>query len=185
MKTKTNRLPISKKAYDDFSSRLTFTFSCLPDAEENVRLAIELLDAYITGDVTGLYEAPQLIKIAFSILAPEIDRAIERSRRARARAGVIKGNDRIVPGQSAKETESGSKIERKSNVAYGCHEKPRRREIIKEKGGKSLISAIVGYVGGSLRQALISNIRFPMRFREWLRSDRPGLCQDAFAHCSL
>lgn len=89
MKTKitakeARKLPISKKAYECFVERIkSVSAKFIGDPAPFIRI----LDQYLAGEREYLYmSATYEMRIAFEMLRPEIDRAIERSRRARERA---------------------------------------------------------------------------------------------------
>ncbi len=80
-----NYLPISKKAYSDFSGRLRSTFEAI-GFERLCEEAVNLLDAYLRGDDSCITTVDAMVKIAFSMIKPEIDKAMARSAAARERA---------------------------------------------------------------------------------------------------
>ncbi len=77
-----NRLPISRKVNKDLNERISSVLSFAPASEAEAK---RLFNAYLEGvePVSG----DQSAMIAFSMIRTEIDRAMERSRRARLRAG--------------------------------------------------------------------------------------------------
>ena len=76
-------LPVSKKFYNDIISRITSTFADMNDGERCLRGAVAMIDGYLAGDNPEC--ADPMIKMVFSLLRPEIDRAMARSLRARQR----------------------------------------------------------------------------------------------------
>lgn len=96
MKTKVTakeawKLPISKKAYDCFVERIIAVCTKHIGDPSSV---LEVFDKYLAGERENLYlieryfylKGAYSTRIAFEMLRPEIDRAIERSQRARERA---------------------------------------------------------------------------------------------------
>lgn len=86
MKTKdSSRLPVSKKAYRDFTDRLATAFRDSDDSRHLTAEALSTLNSYLDGDTEASGKASPVVRIVFAVIRPEIDRAIERSRRARSR----------------------------------------------------------------------------------------------------
>ncbi len=80
-----NTLPVSKKVYSDITSRVNTTLSFAPTSAAE---AMRLVDSYLAG-----FEAESsdpAATIAFSMIRPELDRAMSRSARARERARIRK-----------------------------------------------------------------------------------------------
>lgn len=80
-------LPISKKAYFGFISRIEAVFSY---DESSVTLMRDALDSYLSGDSDVIGTLPEPLRFAFEFLCQEVDCAINRSTRARLRAALRK-----------------------------------------------------------------------------------------------
>lgn len=91
-------LPVSKKFYNDIISRITSTFADMNDGERCLRGAVAMIDGYLSGDNPEC--ADPMIKMVFSLLRPEIDRAMARSLRARQRGRKRKSSS-LSPTASA------------------------------------------------------------------------------------
>lgn len=79
-----DNLPMSRKAYDGFVGRIR---AILGNTFEGDSM-IHALDDYLKGDHSYKWGLDMACKLAFEFLRQEIDRAIERSRRARERAAL-------------------------------------------------------------------------------------------------
>ncbi|MDE6860440.1 MAG: hypothetical protein K2J65_08525 [Duncaniella sp.] len=95
--SRNRNLPISRKAYADFTARLHSTFieSAL-GTETSYNEALALLNAYLDGNSDSMTGISTEAQIAFSMLRAEIDKAIARSSAARRRASLRKttGNNK-------------------------------------------------------------------------------------------
>lgn len=80
------RKPISDKAYRDFTSRLTDTFTMLHLEPALLTLALATLDGYLNGTVADFSGIDPNVSLALNLLRPEIDKCMARSAAARARA---------------------------------------------------------------------------------------------------
>ena len=81
-----NAILISKKAYNDFTTRLRQTLGAIASCPESIDEAVDLLDRYVKGGITDLDSSDILVKVALMMLKPEIDKAMRRSSAARERA---------------------------------------------------------------------------------------------------
>lgn len=79
-------LLISKKAYNDFVTRINQTLSAIAMSSESITEAIALLNRYAKGEITDLESNDIMVKVAMMMLKPEIDKAMHRSSAARERA---------------------------------------------------------------------------------------------------
>ena len=82
----TPQLPISKKAYERFVSRICSLFGTLGNRHVDAGMLIRALDRYLAGakDAGRLLE-PEL-RLLFKFICQDVDMAMERSRKARERA---------------------------------------------------------------------------------------------------
>lgn len=78
-------LLISKKAYNDFTTRINQTLSAIAMSSESIAEAINLLDRYAKGEITDLDSTDIMVKVSLMMLKPEIDKAMRRSSAARER----------------------------------------------------------------------------------------------------
>ena len=97
-----NAILISKKAYNDFSTRLRQTLGAIASCPESIDDAVDLLDRYVKGEISDLESSDILVKVALMILKPEIDKAMRRSSAARERARLRK--EKSAPAQESHET---------------------------------------------------------------------------------
>ncbi|MDE5903725.1 hypothetical protein [Duncaniella sp.] len=78
---KKSSLPVSRKFYSEICDRIRFSFSL--NRPSLIEEAISTVDSYITrGAEPAEYTDPSVL-LMFSLLRPEIDKAIRRSQRAR------------------------------------------------------------------------------------------------------
>ncbi len=77
---------ISKKAYNDFSTRIRETLDAVSICSESIDEALALFDHYAKGEISDLDSTDIMVKLALMMLKPEIDKAIRRSSAARERA---------------------------------------------------------------------------------------------------
>lgn len=77
--------PVSQKVYNDITSRIN---SALSHSPASAAEALSLTDAYLAG--TEPVTDDPLALLAFNMIRAELDRAMERSRRARQRAACRK-----------------------------------------------------------------------------------------------
>ena len=80
-----NTLPVSKKVYADITARIKSALTVSPGSAEE---AIRMVDEYLAGHTPQSHDGAATI--AFAMIRNELDRALERSRRARARAAARK-----------------------------------------------------------------------------------------------
>lgn len=95
MNMKREKLPVSRKFYADITLRINSTLAGLPDSAEEAQ---RLVSCHLHGENTG--SSDSLALVAFNMIRPEIDRAMERSRRARERAARRKnmaGSATLIP----------------------------------------------------------------------------------------
>ncbi|WP_297072267.1 hypothetical protein [uncultured Duncaniella sp.] len=79
-------LPVSKKFYAAIRQRVTDSCACLPNGKEVCKSALALIDTYLAMGKADLDWWPIECSLIFALVKPEIDRAIERSKAAKARA---------------------------------------------------------------------------------------------------
>ncbi len=78
---KRETLPVSRKFYADITSRIN---SSLAGAKKSADEALRLVGCHMRGEKA--VSADCMAMLAFNMIRPEIDRAMERSRRARESA---------------------------------------------------------------------------------------------------
>lgn len=84
--TKSAQLPVSKKFYAGIMDRISEACAML-GADAEMREAITMaVREFITHGASPDGDADQCVKLAFALLRPEIEKAIERSAAARRRA---------------------------------------------------------------------------------------------------
>ncbi|WP_300504529.1 hypothetical protein [uncultured Duncaniella sp.] len=79
-------LPVSKKFYASIRQRVTDSCNCLPNGKEVCKSALALIDTYLAMGEADIDWRPIECSLIFALVKPEIDRAMERSRAAKARA---------------------------------------------------------------------------------------------------
>lgn len=111
---KTPNLPVSEKFYSDMRHRIAVTLAphVMP-GEHLIQDAIKALDDYLFNGIEPGKESHFAIRLTISLIKPEIDKAIERSRRARSRRKSTenKSTENIAP-----ETSSDTVTEISSNT---------------------------------------------------------------------
>lgn len=91
--------PISKKAYYGFVNRIRETFKNIPslmdrgtvfcrDFEVDIRETLDMLDRHLAGEKWNQEKLSIFSRLAFSIILPEVDKAMQRSAAAKARAAI-------------------------------------------------------------------------------------------------
>ena len=88
-------LLISKKAYNDFISRIRQVLGAIALPPESISEAINLLDKYVKGEISDLYSTDTMVKLTLMMLKSEIDKAMRRSSAARERAKLRR--EKAVP----------------------------------------------------------------------------------------
>lgn len=78
-------LSVSKKVYSDVTDRINSSLSGFP---ASAREAMRVVDTYLAGGVPA--SSDPLAMLAFNMIKVELDRAMERSARARERARARK-----------------------------------------------------------------------------------------------
>ncbi len=79
-----DNLPLSRKAYDGFVGRIRAILGTTFEGDS----MIQALNDYLKGDHSYRWGLDPACRLAFEFLRQEIDRAIERSRKARERAAL-------------------------------------------------------------------------------------------------
>lgn len=132
-----NAILISKKAYNDFASRIRQTLSAVSQNPESIDEAVNLFDRYTKGEISGLDTPDTLVKVALMMLKPEIDKAMRRSSAARERARLRR--EKLMPETShSVQASEDAKIQAslKSDVDYPMNRRERReyeRELAREQ----------------------------------------------------
>lgn len=80
-KTPVYQLPVSRKAYSTFVERISYVMI----TEHQKMVMKDTLDHYLAGDYRYADELDDDMRMAFEMLRFEVDKAIERSARARGR----------------------------------------------------------------------------------------------------
>ena len=99
-------LLISKKAYNDFVTRIRQTLSAVSQNYESVDTAINLFDRYAKGEISDMDSTDLMVKLAIMMLKPEIDKAMRRSSAPRERARLRR--EKSVPTSKSHETAGNS-----------------------------------------------------------------------------
>ncbi len=141
--------PVSCKFYAEITARINSSLSSLPDSALE---ALRLVNCHLHGEATVSNDA--MAMLAYNMIRPEIDRAMERSRRARESAARRKSAITIT-------TTSLSKGDEKQDCAQPSQPSMRlnrrqRREMerIKKKVEAAAIRKLRGtYSGGSATSA--------------------------------
>ncbi len=115
---------VSVRAYNDFSSRIR---SVLEADAEACGQAMQLLDASVGYDAgtIEMENCSMKAQIAFSMIKPEIDKAIERSRAARERAARRKSSAAVEPIKADSVMEAPEKV----TAVCGMVEEPSAEEV--------------------------------------------------------
>lgn len=89
-KATTPQLPVSKKFYAALTLRIADTCRVLPDGATLCDTLITFIGSYILSGKADMDSLSLECQIIFTLLRPEIDRAVERSAAARRRAVIRK-----------------------------------------------------------------------------------------------
>lgn len=89
-KATTPQLPVSKKFYTALALRIADTCRLLPDGADLCNTLIAFIGSYILSGKADMGSLTLEGQIIFTLLRPEIDRAVERSAAARRRAVIRK-----------------------------------------------------------------------------------------------
>lgn len=87
-KSKSVLLPVSKKAYEGFVTRINEVFG---SDVFGATMMIKTLDRYLAGEVNVGDELTPLLRLGWEFLRQDVDVAMERSRRARERGRLRRG----------------------------------------------------------------------------------------------
>ena len=99
-------LLISKKAYNDFTTRIRQTLGAISQNSEPIDEAIALLDRYVKGEISDFDSNDLMVKVALMMLKSEIDKAMRRSSAARERAKLRR--EKSAPTSKSHETAGNS-----------------------------------------------------------------------------
>ena len=116
-------LLISKKAYNDFATRIRQTLCAVSQNLEPIETAINLFDRYAKGEISDLDSTDIMVKVALLMLKPEIDKAMRRSSAARERAklrreksaSVSESHENTSLTENSEKTENSNLTERPMN----------------------------------------------------------------------
>ncbi|MCM1356209.1 MAG: hypothetical protein NC212_07375 [Staphylococcus sp.] len=84
-------LPVSRKFYLELDSRISAAAAAVGADDALTASAKTAVDIYLSEGIAPGGDADMFVRLVFSILRPEIDKAIDRSAKARQRAGKRKG----------------------------------------------------------------------------------------------
>lgn len=93
-----NKLPVSKKVYADIRERIELALSHYPTSLAEAK---RIVDDYLQQQERNSDD--HMATIAFNMIKPELDRAIERSRKARERAARKKESQPALPDNADEE----------------------------------------------------------------------------------
>lgn len=110
-------MTISKKAYAELTTRIVDVFNRQLNAPEFAEIALGVVNEYINTGKAPACDTPTEVIIAFSMLRPEIDKAAERSRRARERS-ALRRKSSVVVNKAPSKTRKAVKNASKSNNAH-------------------------------------------------------------------
>ncbi|MCM1355897.1 MAG: hypothetical protein NC212_05790 [Staphylococcus sp.] len=79
-------LPVSKKFHTYITDRINDACRTIGDNDDAAAKTLALVNRYITTGECDLTDADAIVRLIFTLLRPEIDRAISRSKAARLRA---------------------------------------------------------------------------------------------------
>ncbi len=108
-------LPVSKKVYKDFNERISLSIASLPASASEAK---RIFDAYLNGSEPTSNDGVAII--AFTMIKPEIDRAKERSYKARIRAQKAKEAKKVAA--MTEEEKEAEMIRKLSATRYSLHE---------------------------------------------------------------
>lgn len=90
--------PISQKAYYGFVARINEVFKSIPmlylpgvlckDFSADIKETVDMLDRHLAGEQWNREESSFASRVTFATLLPEIDKAMQRSAAAKARAAL-------------------------------------------------------------------------------------------------
>lgn len=85
---KTSTLGVSRKFYTEICDRINNAVKAVGGNDEDVEMAITVIRSYLIDGIEPDSRNDMKIKLIFSLLKSEIDKAAERSRKARLRAAA-------------------------------------------------------------------------------------------------
>jgi len=129
-KFKKSAMPVSRRAYEGFVLRIFEVFAS--DIAMGA-VMINVLEAYLMGDVSAADSLAPALRLAWAFLKQDVDVAMERSRRARERAGARR---RSVD-QPAVEVAPAVVVERKLSRR---ERRARERAGLGGKGGARIVN---------------------------------------------
>ena len=78
---------MSKKAYEEFNKRVINAFRCIdPYFLDGIGIVMGMIDLFLGGKDVMLGVRSKEVKLVYALLLPEVEKAVERSERARANA---------------------------------------------------------------------------------------------------
>lgn len=84
------KIPVSRKAYKDFTERITCVLEAVTQSEALVNEALEMFERYLRNEEIDIIGADPAVQIAFLMIRSDIVKAINRSYHARLRASARK-----------------------------------------------------------------------------------------------
>lgn len=144
-------LPISQKAYQGFVDRIRDVFKSMhslfieckgilcKDFGYDAKETLNMLDRYLAGEEWNLKNSSHFARMAFAMLIPEVDKAMQRSAAARARAALrrLKAQEQAAAIRSDSEEKSvQAEIAPQKNDS-GMSSYPNRSEKSSSHSGQS------------------------------------------------
>lgn len=105
-----NVILISKRAYNDFVTRIRQTLSEISLCQDSIDEAVDLFCRYVQGEISDLDSTDIIVKVALMMVKPEIDKAISRSSAARERAKLRREKSASVS-ESCENSKNSENIE--------------------------------------------------------------------------
>lgn len=126
-KSKSVLLPVSKKAYEGFVTRINEVFG---SDVFGATMMIKTLDRYLAGEVNVGDELTPLLRLGWEFLRQDVDVAMERSRRARERgrlrrgrrcvaadSGVVSADNGVVSAEKCAEKCADNRVDNRADVS--------------------------------------------------------------------
>ena len=129
-KFKKSAMPVSRRAYEGFVLRIFEVF----DSDIAMgAVMINVLEAYLMGDASAADSLAPAMRMAWAFLKQDVDVAMERSRRARERAGARRRGATPQPVVAAPAVVAERRLSRRERRA-------RERAALTGKGGARIVN---------------------------------------------
>lgn len=156
---------ISKKAYEGFNKRVIAAFRSIdPYFLDGIGIVMGMIDLFLGGKDVMFKVRSKEVKLVYALLLPEVEKAVERSERARANA-ARRREKKLAEKEAALKKENEKN---KNNETVFSHEKKEAVEFI----GADI------RVGADIRASrdvkMVEDMKIPIYMSGKLKGDIPN-----------